>query len=324
MKANEFDNILDECLERILAGGETIEQCLARYPEQAAELEPLLQTVLVSKKAISIEPRPAFREKARRQFQSALHEMAQKRERRFSFFNLQPQWATAIVGVIIVLLASSGTVVAAGNSMPDGALYPVKLATEAVRLKLTPSILGKAELYVSMIDKRVTEIIRMADKGKPEQVEQAAEKMNTYLIAMANLAAPVMAEPATEAPSLFMAPVPEAATEEMPALQPETQKAPAPLVAPPPGQARQARGGQGGQGRGGESDQVRGGEGDQGKGAEIARQAKLRGIMSRNAEEHSAALQAVLERVPESAQPALLRAIAAAETGYQEALRALD
>lgn len=317
MKMKEFENILDECLERILTGGETVEQCLSRYPEQAVELEPLLQTVLASKKAISIEPRPEFREKARRQFQSALQEMAQKRERRFSFFNLQPQWATAIIGVIILVLASSGTVVAAGNSMPDGALYPVKLATEAVRLKLTPSTLGKAALYVSMIDKRVTEIIRMADKGKPEQVEQAADKMNTYLIAMANLAAPVMAEPAAEAPSLFMAPVPEAATEEMPAPptkqdnravmapapQPETQEAPA-----PPGQANQGRRGEGGQG----------------KGAEIAARAKLRGIMSRNAEEHSAALQAVLERAPEAAQPALLRAIAAAEAGYQEALRALD
>lgn len=311
----EFENILDECLERILTGGETVEQCLSSYPEQAVELEPLLQTVLASKKAISIEPRPEFREKARRQFQSTLQEMAQKRERRFSFFNLQPQWATAIIGVIILVLASSGTVVAAGNSMPDGALYPVKLATEAVRLKLTPSTLGKAALYVSMIDKRVTEIIRMADKGKPEQVEQAADKMNTYLIAMANLAAPVMAEPAAEAPSLFMAPVPEAATEEMPA--PPTKQdnravmAPAPLVAPPPAPPGQAN-------------QGRRGEGGQGKGAEIAARAKLRGIMSRNAEEHSAALQAVLERAPESAQPALLRAIAAAETGYQEALRALD
>ncbi|GAI42438.1 unnamed protein product, partial [marine sediment metagenome] len=41
-KEKEFDNILDECLERLLVNGETIEQCLQSYPEQAANLKPLL------------------------------------------------------------------------------------------------------------------------------------------------------------------------------------------------------------------------------------------------------------------------------------------
>ena len=40
----QFNNILDECLESLLTGQETVEQCLQRYPEYAAELEPLLRT----------------------------------------------------------------------------------------------------------------------------------------------------------------------------------------------------------------------------------------------------------------------------------------
>ena len=40
-KEREFNNILDECLERVI-NGETIEQCLASHPEYAAEIEPLL------------------------------------------------------------------------------------------------------------------------------------------------------------------------------------------------------------------------------------------------------------------------------------------
>ena len=35
-ESREFDNILDECLERLLVKGETIEQCLQSYPEHAA------------------------------------------------------------------------------------------------------------------------------------------------------------------------------------------------------------------------------------------------------------------------------------------------
>ena len=43
MKNSELENILDECLERLVKG-ETVEQCLQRYPEQAAQLELLLRT----------------------------------------------------------------------------------------------------------------------------------------------------------------------------------------------------------------------------------------------------------------------------------------
>jgi len=210
-KTREFDNILDECLERVLIKGETIEQCLASYPEQAAELEPLLKTALVTKKASAIKPRPEFRERARYQFRSALLEMEPEKGRHF--FGWQPRWATAVIVVIVLLLASGGTVAAAGNSMPDEPLYQVKLATEAVRLALTPSALSKAELYANLVDKRVTEIVNMADKGKPEQVERVAGRLNTYLTRVASLAA-LQGEkaPAFMAPTRQEAPAPSEPT----------------------------------------------------------------------------------------------------------------
>ena len=187
-KEKEFDNILEECLERVLTRGESVEQCLASYPEQAAELEPMLQTALLAKKAADIKPRPEFRDRARYQFQAALRDMELKRERRS--FGWQPRWATVVIAVVVLLVAGSSTVMAAGNSMPDQPLYQVKLATEAVRVALTPSDLGKAELYVKFADRRVAEIARMADEGKVGQVTKTAQRLNTQLIAMASLAAP--------------------------------------------------------------------------------------------------------------------------------------
>ncbi len=67
-KSREFDNILNECLEKLLLKGETIEQCLRSFPEHADELEPLLQTTLAIKGASDIQPSPEFRDKARYQF----------------------------------------------------------------------------------------------------------------------------------------------------------------------------------------------------------------------------------------------------------------
>ena len=331
-RAREFDNILDECLERVLVKGETIDQCLAEYPEYAAELEPLLQTALVSKKALAIKPRPEFRERAGYQFQAALREMESKKSR--GFFSWQPRWATAVVVVIALLLAGSGTVAAAGNSLPDEPLYQVKLATEAVRLTLTPSALGKAELYVKLADKRVAEIIKMADKGKAAQVERTAQRLNTHLIAMTSLAVPggeefVEREVATfeaEPPQMAVEEAPRAQVEEAPAPAPELAPAlapapsPAPALEPVPAPAIKIPGppeGVPGKGVG------RGGGRDD-KDIKPDKQAKLKELLSQRAVENSNALRAVLERVPESVKPALQEAIRVAGAGYEQALGHLD
>ena len=52
-KEKEFDNILDECLERVIKG-EDILACLADYPEHATELEPLLKTALDTRNAAAV------------------------------------------------------------------------------------------------------------------------------------------------------------------------------------------------------------------------------------------------------------------------------
>ena len=56
----------------------------------------------------------------------------------------------------------------------------------------------------------------------------------------------------------------------------------------------------------------------------VDRRARLREVVVRHATSHPARLRALLETVPESARPALLRAIAVSETGYEKALKSLD
>jgi len=183
-KNREFDDILDECLERLLAKGETLEQCLQSYPELSAELRPLLETALATKRASAIEPRPEFRARARYQFHSALQTIESKRP----FFGWLPRWATVVAIALALLLAGGGgTVAAAAGSMPDEPLYPVKIASEQVRLALTPSSLGKAELYASLADKRIAEIIHVANKGDARQVERVTQRLNYVLTRIAVL-----------------------------------------------------------------------------------------------------------------------------------------
>ncbi len=339
-KANNFDNILDECLERVIKG-ESIEACLKSYPEYADELEPLLRTASDTKEAVSIIPRTEFREKAGREFQDAIRDMAPQESR--GFFGWFPRWATVVSVVVILLLAGAGMVAAAGNSLPDSPLYAVKLATENVRLAFTTSTLDKAELYVKFTDERVEEIIQMADKGKVAQVTQATERLNDQLIAMADLAivaagpleesssamlrAPRMQMEATPAP----APEPEPSPTPAPDLAPEPTPAPAPVLETPPAidvpPPEEAGGKEGAvmaipREPGGEEDAavdinaliLEGLEGPD----------RLRVIVSQSALENSQALQDILEKVPESVKSALQEAINVAEAGYGQILGNLE
>ena len=303
-REKEFDNILDECLDYILDGGD-IEACLAQHPEHAAELEPLLRTALETRNAAAIKPNPEFRQRAGNEFQAAIREMPSKAPR--SAFRWQVRWMTPLAVVIVLLMAGSGTVAAASNSLPDSPLYQVKLATESIQLAFTPSDLGKAELYARFTDRRVDEIIRMAAKGKVDQIEKITERMDNQLIAMANLTstgetfsldtgsmalqAPAVATPA---PTILATP------EETPAQG--TLKG----TGPPEGVGRENT------------------TNGKGKEQKPGKQEKLRTMLTERFEENLKILQDELAKAPEWLKPALQQAIEVARRGYERALLNLE
>lgn len=183
---NIFEDILDDCLQRLLVRGETIEDCLNAYPIHAESLQPLLQTALLTKKATIIEPRPEFKANARNQFRIALQEASPRQNRFFS--TLSFRWATALTAILVMLIAGGGLVFAAGTSMPDNPLYSVKLAVEQMQINLTFSDMGKANLYAEYADRRASEILHMAQKGNASHVISATNRLGDQLVMIANLA----------------------------------------------------------------------------------------------------------------------------------------
>ena len=55
MNNGKFETILNTCIERLLKG-EAIERCLADYPAEAKELEPLLKTFAAARTAAQVTP----------------------------------------------------------------------------------------------------------------------------------------------------------------------------------------------------------------------------------------------------------------------------
>lgn len=61
MEASSIELILDWCLDDIRARRATVEQCLARYPDRAGELEPLLRTAVALRSVKEVKPSSEWR-----------------------------------------------------------------------------------------------------------------------------------------------------------------------------------------------------------------------------------------------------------------------
>ena len=167
-----FEDILDTCLDRITLKGDSIEQCLESYPEQAAELEPLLRAALSIKEVFSIEPRAEFRQMAKARLLSALAAEEKKEKRRLPLWSWQRRWAVAVAVILALFLAGGGTVMASSNSLPGDLLYPMKMATEKVQAFFTFGDEAKANLHIKFAERRGKEIESLAERGRniPESV----------------------------------------------------------------------------------------------------------------------------------------------------------
>jgi len=306
-KDREFNNILDECLERLLTSGETVEQCLERYPEHAAELEPLLRTAMVTRETLTIEPNAEFRARARYQLRSEMEKTAVRRWR--PILTWQPRWVMVTVVVMVVLLAGSGTVVAADSSMPGTPLYGVKLATENVRLTLSSSDVARAELYAALADRRIAEIAYAIEKGKLKQVDKVTKRLNNHLAMMSRLSLA-----AEKVEGKDPAPAQDKATEEKPISETAPQKSagkqPSSATARPTVAAEDSRG--------------LSARAMSEAAARIKERAKLRILLGQYAVNHPERLRALLEQAPESARPAILQAIAISVTSYKKILEELN
>jgi hypothetical protein len=322
-KTRDFDNILDECLERVMKG-QDIKKVLALYPEHATELEPLLRTALDTRKATSIKPRPEFRQQAGYEFQVAIRKMPLPKAR--SSFRWQMGWMAPVALGIVLVLGGGGTVVAASNSLPDSPLYKVKLATEAVQLAFASSDTAKAELYARFSDERVQEIVKMAEKGNTEQVAKVTERMNNQLIAMSNLTAAeenasvmmsssaLQAPAATTMPSTITAPtttVPAATQNTIPKTAPTATDTAPPAIAsaPEPNALRTHE----------QSDTVGSESVQNNKNTNLKsdRNEKLKNTLVKKTNKNLKALQDEWEKAPEPLKSAIQRAIDLLLNGYE-------
>lgn len=340
MKDNtRIDDILNECLDRLLAGHETVEQCLQAHPQHAAKLEPLLRTAVAMDHAVRIDPGAEMKARIRYQLQL---QMAEADRPRWNLrWNWQPRWAMAAMAVMLVFVMGGGTVLAADSSMPGNPLYPVKIATENVRVSLAGTETEKAELLATIADRRVEEMDHVTAKSgaNARQVDKLAERYIHTIDRIGSLHVVTgNGEVAVTQPALSTASAPQTAAiapAEAPTLTapaPEGETPPLKATAPPT--TAQTRPGQ----KEGEASQdaritsqparESGDSREDKKDASLSegQLERLKKLVAYYGKAHPEQLEKLLEdeRIPEQYKPAIRRMAQEARQNYQDALRNLE
>ncbi|HLO14672.1 MAG TPA: DUF5667 domain-containing protein [Anaerolineales bacterium] len=194
-----IDELLAKCLERMEAGA-SLESCLADYPRQAAELEPLLRMTQEMKYLAKVGPRPAFAQDARLKLENQLatsgkvvtfgrqnrrtkQEPKLLLQRRFSMSVLQ-----LILGAILALTATTGGVAYAANaSNPGDLLHGLDLAMENAQLNLAPDVSSKVQLRLEFANERLTEAQATFSKNDMADGLEAMNEYGTEISAAAQL-----------------------------------------------------------------------------------------------------------------------------------------
>lgn len=166
--AKRIEEVFDDCFERLLLG-ESLESCLSRYPEYAAELDSMLRTAFdIKRKAFPVQPRTEFKYWARIRMQNVqYYSPPEPVEEKVSVSNLRRNLAFSLAALLVLVIASSGTAAASSQAMPDEALYPVKIAVEQAQLTFTTSDIDKAELYAQLAEKGPRRSRSWPIKAKP-------------------------------------------------------------------------------------------------------------------------------------------------------------
>jgi len=147
---NDLETILDTCLYQIEEGKSSVDECLARYPEHAAQLQPLLKAATKLARARDVVPDPSYKMRAR----SQLNVYMQRNPQRKRVSPLLWRFSIAFVTMMMLFIAS-GTAFAQ-QALPGDTLYNWKLTSEHVWRLTSSDDLG---VDIALSQRRMKELV---------------------------------------------------------------------------------------------------------------------------------------------------------------------
>jgi hypothetical protein len=179
-----LEEALEECLAALARGQSTVEECLALYPELAADLQPLLHTARRLRDGYAVEPSPLYAQAARERFLAA---MALRRQRRLVARPARPfwRWAPAAVGsaALVAFAAWASVLALAGSGGGGGSFQEPPMSVQEVTPTSTPEpVVGDVRGQVERLQAQLEEVRTGAESGAVEVVVIQQLKENTVAL----------------------------------------------------------------------------------------------------------------------------------------------
>lgn len=174
MNAVNIEDMFEECV-RQLSAGSGLEEVLAKFPDQAEELRPMLQAALdLQRFAADIKPSQAAQMRSRAQFLTAAAGMAatsSKRGSKFNPFHWRLAASSAILVAIIAAIFVLGTGFASADALPGDVFYPVKIMVEQMQINLVQDAPARLEMEEGYDDRRQEEVARLTKMQRRQEVK---------------------------------------------------------------------------------------------------------------------------------------------------------
>jgi hypothetical protein len=167
---NNIYDILEICLQE-LENGADLEAVLARYPDHANELRPILNAAVVARTMAVPAPSPDAVRRGRAKLLQHASEMrevkAAPRKRMIPIFQ---RLAISLALATIFLASGTGLVGASSSALPGENLYPVKRTWEDMRLFFTFNPEYRETLEQTFEDERLQEVNDLLVEGRNQTV----------------------------------------------------------------------------------------------------------------------------------------------------------
>ena len=178
---NDIFDVLETCLQE-LENGADLNAILARYPDLASELRPVLKASVMARarSADVTDPSP---EAIRRGRAKVLQQAAQMREAKVAprsskrMIPIFQRLAIAFTLTALFLSSGTGLVSASSSALPGENLYPVKLTWENLRLFFTFDEEYRETLEHAFENERLHEINELLVEGRDETIRFAGVYM---------------------------------------------------------------------------------------------------------------------------------------------------
>jgi uncharacterized membrane protein YgcG len=168
--------ILEICLT-MLDQGSDLEACLARYPDYASELRPLLIASMDAESLSVKEPPLDVVRRSKSKLLNIAAEMREQKSRKKAYFGLPVKrvfrisFVALITLLMVVGVGGTGLVSASTVALPGDQFYPVKITWEKLLLTMAVSQIEREVLEDRFERERVEEVEDLFSSSRSEKVK---------------------------------------------------------------------------------------------------------------------------------------------------------